>query len=71
MRFGWMMTERAISVAVLVSLAACSSVPQGSSAEAIDARYGIPPDSVPAYLLQPNGLMTNGLLPAQPYDTGG
>ena len=52
-------------------LAACTPVPQGSSPEAIDARYGIPPGSVPSYLPKPNGLITNGLLPAQPYDSGG
>jgi hypothetical protein len=52
-------------------LAACTQAPPGKDAIAIDAQYGIPPGSVPSYLLRPDGLMTNGLLPAQPYDTGG
>jgi hypothetical protein len=30
-------------------------------------KYGIPPYSVPANMLRPDGLMTNGLLPLQPY----
>jgi hypothetical protein len=53
------------------ALVACTSPPSGNSAADIDAQYGIPAGSVPSYMLKPDGLMTNGLLPAQPYDTGG
>jgi hypothetical protein len=58
-------------IAATAMLASCSLVPPPKTATEIDSQYGIPPGSVPAYLLRPDGLMTNGLLPAQPYDTGG
>ena len=60
----------AIAAVTIFALAACTSAPRdwGNSATAIDAQYGIPPDSVPTYLLKPDGFMTNGLLPRQPYD---
>jgi hypothetical protein len=58
-------------IAATASLAACSSASPPKTATEIDDLYGIPAGSVPSYLLRPDGLMTNGLLPAQPYDTGG
>jgi hypothetical protein len=58
-------------IAATGTLAACNMVPPPKTATEIDSQYGIPPGSVPAYLLRPDGLMINGLLPAQPYDTGG
>jgi hypothetical protein len=58
----------AIAAMTTFALAACTSPPPSSDAIAIDAQYGIPPGSVPPYMLTPDGLMTNGLLPAQPYD---
>jgi hypothetical protein len=58
-------------VAATATLASCATVPPPKTAVEIDDQYGIPPGSVPSYLLRPDGLMTNGLLPAQPYDTGG
>jgi hypothetical protein len=61
----------AIAAMTTLALAACTSAPPGNDPIAIDAQYGIPPGSVPSYMLRPDGLMTNGLLPAQPYDTGG
>jgi hypothetical protein len=59
------------SVVIGLGVAACTSTPPGNDPIAIDEQYGIPPDSVPPWMLRPDGLMTNGLLPAQPYDTGG
>jgi hypothetical protein len=53
------------------ALAACTSGPPGNDPIAIDGQYGIPAYSVPSDILRPDGLMTNGLLPAQPYDSGG
>jgi hypothetical protein len=61
----------AIAATTTLALAACTSSPPGSNPIAIDEQYGIPPGSVPSSMLRPDGLMTNGLLPAQPYDTGG
>jgi hypothetical protein len=58
----------AIAAMTTFALAACTSPPPSNDAIAIDAQYGIPPGSVPPYMLAPDGLMTNGLLPAQPYD---
>jgi hypothetical protein len=60
-----------VSIATLM-LAACTTVPPPPDDPiAIDAQYGIPAGSVPPYMLRPDGLMTNGLLPAQPNDTSG
>jgi hypothetical protein len=61
----------AIAAMTMLALAACTSGPRPTDAIGIDAEYGIPAGSVPSYLLRPDGVMTNGLLPAQPYDTGG
>jgi hypothetical protein len=60
----------AIAAMTALALAACSTAPPPNDPIAIDEQYGIPAGSVPPYLLRPDGLMTNGLLPAQPYDTG-
>ncbi len=61
----------AIATMTALTLAACSTTaPPPNDPIAIDEQYGIPAGSVPPYLLRPDGVMTNGLLPAQPYDTG-
>jgi hypothetical protein len=61
----------AIAAMTALALAGCSTTaPPPSDPIAIDEQYGIPAGSVPPYLLRPDGVMTNGLLPAQPYDTG-
>jgi hypothetical protein len=61
----------AIAVMTALAAAACSgTAPPPNDPIAIDEQYGIPVGSVPSYLLRPDGVMTNGLLPAQPYDTG-
>ncbi len=60
----------AIAAMTTLALAACTSAPPGNNAIAIDAQYGIPPGSVPSYKLKPDGLMTNGLPPAQPDNSG-
>jgi len=70
MSFSRVLTGIAIASVALLSLAACNTLPPPRNAIEIDDQYGIPPYSVPSQMLQPNGLMTNGLLPAQPYDTG-
>ena len=59
------------TIAATATLTACSNYPAPKTAAQIDDQYGIPAGSVPSYLLKPDGSMTNGLLPAQPYDTGG
>lgn len=61
----------AMAATTLCALAACTSTPPPKTAADIDAQYGIPPETVPSYMLKPDGLMNNGLLPAQPYDTSG
>ncbi len=60
----------AIAAMTTLALAACTSALPGNNANAIDAQYGIPPGSVPSYMLKPDGLMTNGLQPAQPDSSG-
>jgi hypothetical protein len=57
-----------IAIVALTSLAACRSAAPIDKAAAVDDRYGVPPFSVPPDLLKSDGFMTNGLLPAQPYD---
>ena len=59
-----------IATITTFGLAACYSAPANDPIS-IDAQYGIPPYSVPSNDLRPDGLMNNGLLPAQPNDTGG
>jgi len=63
----------AISATATLMLAACSTLPPPPPNDpiAIDDQYGIPAGSVPPDMLSPDGLMTNGLLPAQPNDTSG
>jgi hypothetical protein len=46
-------------------LAGCSPSPLPNTPEAVDAAYGIPAGSVPALDRRPDGLLRNGLLPAQ------
>jgi hypothetical protein len=58
------------AIAATATLAACTSGPAPQTPAEIDSLYGIPPNSVPASSLRPDGSMTNGLMPAQPYDTG-
>ena len=55
-----------VAFAAVMILTACSSAPARHSTS-IDTKYGIPPYSVPADMMQPDGFMNNGLLPAQPY----
>jgi hypothetical protein len=57
-----------VAISALTLLAACKSVAPVDAAVAVDDRYGIPPFSVPPHLLKSDGFMSNGLLPAQPYD---
>jgi len=45
--------------------AGCSKVPLPNTPDAVDAAYGIPSGSVPADLRRPDGILKNGLLPAQ------
>ena len=42
----------AIAAVTTLALAACTSPPPGNDPIVIDAQYGIPPDSVPSYLLE-------------------
>jgi hypothetical protein len=70
MSFGKSFVGVVIAAMMTLTLAACASGPPPHDAIGIDEQYGIPAGSVPPYLLRPDGLMTNGLLPAQPYDTG-
>ncbi len=56
-----------IAIAATMTLTACSSVRPIDNASAKDDRYGIPPYSVPSTMMKPDGFMTNGLSPAQPY----
>jgi hypothetical protein len=52
-------------VTIAVALAGCASAWSGKSVTEINGAMGIQPNSVPPYLLRPDGLMINGLLPAQ------
>jgi hypothetical protein len=55
-----------LGVAALGGLTAgCSTAPLPSTPATVDAAYGIPAGSVPANLQRPDGLLENGLLPAQ------
>ena len=59
----------AVAVGLAISgLAGCAPPPPVSGAAAIDGAYGIPPGTVPASLVRPDGLMINGLLPPNPND---
>ncbi len=55
-----------VAASVVVALAGCSAPPPGTSGDAVDAAYGIPPNSVPSEVMRPDGLMINGLLPLPP-----
>jgi hypothetical protein len=56
-----------LTAAVGLGLSACAAPPPVSTnGAAFDEAYGIPPGTVPAYLMRPDGLMINGLLPEQP-----
>lgn len=62
----------ALAAITILGLPACSPKPTDNTPMGRDAQqYGIPYGSVPPDSLKPNGTMNNGLLPAQPYDTGG
>jgi hypothetical protein len=53
-------------VALGASLCAgCSPGPLPNTPAGVDAAYGIPSGSVPADLRRPDGMLKNGLLPAQ------
>ena len=60
-----------IAAIMAFGLAACSLEPPAQNAAGLDDQYGIPAGSVPPSMLKPDGSMSNGLMPAQPYDTGG
>jgi hypothetical protein len=45
--------------------AGCSTRPLPNTPAGVDAAYGIPSGSVPADLRRPDGMLKNGLLPAQ------
>ena len=45
--------------------AGCSRGPLPNTPAGVDAAYGIPSGSVPADLRRPDGMLKNGLLPAQ------
>jgi hypothetical protein len=45
--------------------AGCSGGPLPNTPASVDAAYGIPSGSVPAGLRRPDGMLKNGLLPAQ------
>lgn len=45
--------------------AGCSTGPLPNTPQGVDAAYGIPSGSVPADLRRPDGMLKNGLLPAQ------
>ena len=53
------------AVALGALIAGCSTAPLPSTPATVDAAYGIPAGSVPANLQRPDGLLENGLLPAQ------
>jgi hypothetical protein len=55
-----------IAATLTLGVAACSTPPPGTSAADVDAAYGIPPGTVPANELRPDGLLLNGLLPLPP-----
>jgi hypothetical protein len=57
-----------VAIAAMTALSACNTTKPSQDSTGIDDRYGIPPLSVPPHLLESNGFMSNGLLPAQPYD---
>ena len=57
-----------VAIAAITAVSACNTAKPPDDASGIDSRYGIPPLSVPVHLLESNGFMSNGLLPAQPYD---
>jgi hypothetical protein len=60
------------AIAATAALAGCTSGPAPQTPAQIDSLYGIPAgNGVPASSLRPDGSMSNGLMPAQPYDTGG
>jgi hypothetical protein len=52
-------------MAVGALVVGCSTAPLPSTPATVDAAYGIPGGSVPANLQRPDGLLENGLLPAQ------
>jgi hypothetical protein len=52
-------------VALSTLTAGCSTAPLPSTPATVNAAYGIPAGSVPANLQRPDGLLENGLLPAQ------
>lgn len=56
----------AISAIALAGLAGCAGPPLNGNGAALDAAYGIPPGTYPSEVMQPNGLLINGLLPLPP-----
>ena len=53
-------------VASALGLSACYTPPPGTSGDAVDAAYGIPPNTMPKEDMRNDGTMINGLLPLPP-----
>lgn len=54
-----------VAILAVFALVSCTT-PPGTNGVAVDAAYGIPPGTVPAAQMRPDGLMINGLLPLPP-----
>ncbi len=57
-----------VAALAAVVLAGCSSTPLANTPAALDSAYGIPANSVPSEVERPDGMLYNGLVPAQPND---
>ena len=65
-RIGWPGLLAVAGTALALSACASPQLPPGTNGDALDEAYGIPPNTEPPYLMRPDGLMINGLLPEQP-----
>lgn len=54
-----------LAIPAAFALAGCTTPPPANPIAARNAALGIEPDTVPSYLMRPDGLMLNGLLPEQ------
>ncbi len=52
-------------VTVALALGGCASAWSGKSVKTLDTDLGVEPSTVPSYVMRPDGLMINGLLPEQ------
>lgn len=57
-----------VAVVATLALAACAPMPAPDTPATVDSDFAIPPGSVPPGMQRPDGLLINGLLPAQPDD---